>query len=332
MDALALEHVRIDRPLAEKAAERMLESAASSRMRSVSSQKPLLMFQRRTHVSHTMRMQGLSGAKPTDLHITEDCSQISRMQSPVCTSHTVAATLCSPGIAMEQPSGEKSAWPTSAMTGPPWKIRSQLPDSTSHTVTSQFAHVVRIRRPSGQNLAMGTLSLCEKTRTHEPVCNDHNMAVPSSEPVKTRLPSGEKELDSTGPSCPSKVITQELSLTFHIFTVSSSPPVTTRWPSGENPTELTAPSCPLKVATQLQFSVCHTRVSPELCSSPVFVIASNRLSCPQTTNTVASMSMPASMSVIPYGKIRPAKYSVIKTSRSTQSLTAWYTLSMGLVE
>jgi hypothetical protein len=69
----------------------------------------------------------------------------------------------------------------------------------------------------------------------------HSLAVWSWEPVRTRLPSGEKATAETAPWCPSRVATAAPVAASHSLAVLSSQPVRMRLPSGEKATARIAP-------------------------------------------------------------------------------------------
>ena len=100
-----------------------------------------------------------------------------------------------------------------------------------------------------------------------PVAASHSRAVLSSEPVRTRAPSGEKATAATGPVCPSSVATGLPVAASHSRAVLSPEPVRTRAPSGEKATPQTRPVCPSSVATGLPVAASHSRAV--LSSEPV---------------------------------------------------------------
>ena len=92
-----------------------------------------------------------------------------------------------------------------------------------------------------------------------PVAVSHSRAVLSSEPVRTRAPSGEKATAQTVPVCPSSMATTLPVAASHSRPVLSSEPVNTRAPSGEKTTALTGPVCPSSAATALPVAASHSR-------------------------------------------------------------------------
>jgi hypothetical protein len=67
-----------------------------------------------------------------------------------------------------------------------------------------------------------------------PVAASHSRAVLSTEPVRTRLLSGENATAQTAPVCPARVATTFPMAASHSRAVLSTEPVRTRVPSGEN--------------------------------------------------------------------------------------------------
>ena len=107
-----------------------------------------------------------------------------------------------------------------------------------------------------------------KVRTSTPVAASHSLAVPSSPPVSTYFPSGEKATlclerfistaDRTAVVCPLKVRTSTPVAASHSFAVLSWLPVSTYFPSGEKATLSTQPVCPLKVRTSTPVAASHS--------------------------------------------------------------------------
>ncbi len=102
------------------------------------------------------------------------------------------------------------------------------------------------RRPSGLNAT--EKSLLRSTHglpTSRPVATFQIRAVPSSEPVTTRLPLRSNAAALTGPTWPVSSTNLPVSV-FQIRAVRSSDAVTTCDPSGLNAAALTGPPCPLQ--------------------------------------------------------------------------------------
>ena len=86
------------------------------------------------------------------------------------------------------------------------------------------------------------------TRASADLNTDQSRAVLSREPVRMRVPSGEKATARTEPVCPTNVATTSPPAASHSRAVLSSEPVRMRTPSRENATALTTLVCPVRVA------------------------------------------------------------------------------------
>ncbi len=113
-------------------------------------------------------------------------------------------------------------------------------------------------------------SLCvpRASRPCAPVAASHSRAVLSSEPVRTRLPSGEKATALTGPLCPSSVATAAPVAASHSRAVLSPEPVRTRLAVGREGDGVRHRLCvPSSVATAAPVAASHSRAV--LSSEPV---------------------------------------------------------------
>ena len=112
----------------------------------------------------------------------------------------------------------------------------------------------------GENATLSTMPVwpCQVER-RQPVLVSHSRAVPSLDPVSTRVPSGENATLFTGPIWPCKVERRQPVLVSQSLAVWSLDPVSTRVPSGENATLFTQSAWPCKVERRRPVLVSHSR-------------------------------------------------------------------------